>query len=193
MLFLFYVATSLTLFFTPQNYGFIPSHTTVCPSIKYYATLEEIMSAKKPSIIFEKETAKQKKKSTRLSKHKKRMLAEKNKEKEYLSKLISQKETDYSTYVNDIIEFYNHKLKNTYKQYLSNTKHVDNLEHYVIVLNDILNDEEMLVLKNKKHMYVTRSISNMIDGFELLIECMGIGSYDYLSVDMMSKLHDIIN
>lgn len=184
--------TSFTLFFTPPNYGFIPSHTTVCPSIKYYATLEEILAAK-PNIANKSDLAKQKKKSTRISKHKKRMIAEKNKEKEYLSNLIRQKDGDYSTYINRIIEFYNSKLKNVYTDYMSNTKNIDNLENYVIVINDALDDEAMLMLKNKKHHYVVKNLSIIVEGFELLIECKNIGKYDLLSVEMMSKLHDVIH
>lgn len=191
MLFLFSL-TQLALFFTPPNYGFIPAHTTVCPSIKYYASLEAILSAK-PTVVNKSDLAKQKKKSNRLSKHKKRMIAEKNKEKEYLSNLIQQKDGDYSRYISHIIDFYNSKLKNVYTDYLSNTKNIDNLEHYVIVLNDTLNDEEMLMLKNKKHHYVIKNLSVIIEGFELLIECKGIGPYDSLSVEMMSKLHDVIH
>lgn len=191
MLFLFFITTT-ALFYTPANYGFVPAHTTKCPSIKYYATLEEILTAK-PTIV-KKDSGKDKKKSTRLSKHKKRMLAEKNREKAYLSNLIRQKDGDYSTYITRVIEFYNSKLKNVYIDYMSkNTKNIDNLEHYVIILNDALNDEEMLTLKNKKHHYVVKNLSIIIEGFELLIECNGIGEYDMLSVEMMSKLHDVIH
>jgi hypothetical protein len=183
---------SFALFFRPADYGFIPAHTTVCPSIKYYATLEEILTAK-PMIANKSDLAKQKKKSTRLSKHKKRMLAEKNKEKEYLSNLIRQKDGDYTTYIDRVIEFYNSKLKNVYTDYMSNTKNIDNMEHYVIVLNGALDDEEMLMLKKKKHHYVVKNLSIIVEGFELLIECKNIGKYDVLSVEMMSKLHDVIH
>ena len=191
MLFVFCL-TSIALFFTPPNYGFIPAHTTVCPSVKYYATLDEILAAK-PKISNKSDLAKQKKKSSRLSKHKKRMIAEKNKEKEYLSNLIRQKDGDYATYITRVIEFYNSKLKNVYTDYMSNTQNLDNLEHYVIVLNDALDDEEMLMLKNKKHHYVVKNLSILIEGFELLIECKGVGEYDQLSVEMMSRLHDVIH
>lgn len=184
--------TSVALFFTPPNYGFIPSHTTVCPSIKYYGSLEEILAAKNKPTIVKNDSGKQKKKSNRLSKHKKRMIAEQNKEKEYLANLIRQKDGDYATYITHIIEFYNSKLRNVYTDYMSNTKNMDNLEHYVIVLNDALNDEEMLMLKNKKHHYVVKHLTIIIEAFEFLIECKGIGEYDLLSVDMMSKLHDKI-
>jgi hypothetical protein len=191
MLFSF-LLTSVALFYTPHNYGFIPSHTTVCPSVKYYSTFEEILNPV-PTIANKSDLAKQKKKSTRLSKHKKRMIAEKNKEKAYLANLIRQKDGDYATYITEVIDFYNSKLKNVYIDYMSNTKNMDNLEHYVIVLNDALDDEEMLMLKNKKHHYVVKHLSILIEGFERLIECKGIGDYELLSVEMMSKLHDIIH
>jgi hypothetical protein len=181
----------IALFYTPANYGFIPAHTTVCPSIKYYATMEEILN-QKPTIVKKDKTHK---KTTRLSKYKKRMIYENNKEKKYLANLMSQKKKDgdYGTYVTKLIEFYNSKLILAYTDYVSNNKNMDNLEHYVIVLNDSLNDEEMLFLKNKKHMFVIENLSMIIEGFELLIECIGIGPYDNLSIDMMSKLHDIIH
>lgn len=185
---------SFSLFYTHQTQGgmILQFHTTVCPSMKYYSTYEEIIN-QKPELVNKNDSAKQKKKNTRLSKHKKRIISQKNKEKAYLSALIEKKDTDYGNYVNDIVEFYNSKLKNIYSDYLSNTKNPVNLENYVIALNTLLDDEEMLTLKNKKHMYVTNSITKMIEGFELLIECMGIGTYDYLSVKMMSTLHDTVH
>jgi hypothetical protein len=182
--------TTLSLFYTPHNYGFIPAHTTACPSIKYYTSIEEILSQKPLPTI---KKAKDKKKSVRMSKLKKKMLAEKNKEKEYLTNLIRHKDTDYTTFANEMIEFYNAKLKTGYKEYLGSSKPSTNdFEKYVIVLKDLLDDPEMLYIKNKKHNYITNNILNIIDGFELLIEYMNTSPYDYLSNSMMSTLHDVI-
>jgi hypothetical protein len=189
MQFLTIFLATISLFYTPHNYGFIPHHTTVCPSIKYYTTLEEILNQKPEPVI-----KKRKEKKTRISKIKKRMLAEKNKEKEYIKSLIYNSETnDYETFANQMIDFYNAKLKASYKDYMMSKKiDTNEFEKYVMNLKDILDNPEMLYIKNKRYNFITHNILNIIDGFELLVQYTNTCSYDYLTNTMMSNLHDIV-
>jgi hypothetical protein len=196
---------SLTLFYVPQTGGFVPAHTTVCPSIKYYGSFDEILNPVQMSTTttaatsftnVRKESAKVKKRNRDIANRKKRTLFDKKNEEKYLAKLLREKDDDvytdasrYLKYVKNVIAFYMCKYITIYKYYIGTTKKTLTLDNATDVLNEILQSEKLVFVKNREHAFISTQILALIDSFELLNESIASGTYDELSPGAMARLN----
>lgn len=198
---------SVTLFYVPQTGGFVPAHTTVCPSIKYYGSLDEILNPVEMSTAstsasastfttVRKESEKLKKRNRDIANRKKRTLLDKKYEEKYLAKLLREKDdnvyTDagrYLKYVKNVIAFYMCKYTTIYKYYIGTSKKTPKFESVTDVLNEILQSEKLFFVKNREHAFISTQLITLIESFELLDECIASGTYDELSPDAMAQLH----
>lgn len=197
------ISFAIGLFFVPQSpIEFVPSHTTVCPSIKYYSSFDEIINpVKKPSPSFvktRKESAKAKRQNIHKENHKKRVLANKNRENAYMQKMMrncddAETNDKYLGYVENILQFYTHKYVCMYKAYIQNAVVESHPDTDSAILTALLKNEKLLLLKNRDYTFIHQRISTLIDRFDLLRDCIANSVFDDLSFGDMSKLKDGYN